>query len=51
VTFGEQCDEEQSFKVMDAALEQGVNFFDVAEMYPVSPPVMPLPLQQVNITN
>eukprot|EP00193_Tetraselmis_chui_P014633 CAMPEP_0177773678 /NCGR_PEP_ID=MMETSP0491_2-20121128/13013_1 /TAXON_ID=63592 /ORGANISM="Tetraselmis chuii, Strain PLY429" /LENGTH=297 /DNA_ID=CAMNT_0019291829 /DNA_START=154 /DNA_END=1044 /DNA_ORIENTATION=- len=37
MTFGEQCDEEQSFKVMDAALEQGVNFFDVAEMYPVPP--------------
>lgn len=37
VTFGEQCSEEESFKLMDIALEHGVNFFDVAEMYPVPP--------------
>jgi len=30
VTFGEQCGEEDAFKLMDLALENGVNFFDVA---------------------
>mmetsp|Transcript_33325 Transcript_33325/g.79032 ORF Transcript_33325/g.79032 Transcript_33325/m.79032 type:complete len:361 (-) Transcript_33325:36-1118(-) len=37
MTFGEQCCEEDAFKIMDAAFEKGVNFFDVAEMYPVPP--------------
>jgi len=37
MTFGEQCCEEDAFKLMDLALEHGVTFFDVAEMYPVPP--------------
>eukprot|EP00873_Tetraselmis_striata_P025623 jgi/Tetstr1/445887/TSEL_003525.t1 len=34
MTFGEQCSEEHAFKVMDAALEAGVNFFDVVPPKP-----------------
>ena len=34
MTFGVQCDEEQSFAIMDAAFEAGITFFDTADMYP-----------------
>ena len=37
MTFGEQADEATSFAIMDRAYEAGINFFDVAEMYPVPP--------------
>jgi aryl-alcohol dehydrogenase-like predicted oxidoreductase len=37
MTFGSQLDEAASFKVMDAAYEQGIDFFDSAEIYPVPP--------------
>tara|TARA_B100000686_G_C16747003_1_gene950071 strand:- start:92 stop:1282 length:1191 start_codon:yes stop_codon:yes gene_type:complete len=33
MTFGDQVNEENSFKQMDYAIDQGVNFFDTAEMY------------------
>jgi aryl-alcohol dehydrogenase-like predicted oxidoreductase len=35
--FGEQVDEATAFKIMDRALEHGINFFDTAEMYAVPP--------------
>lgn len=35
MTFGRDLNDEQAFAQMDYALEKGVNFFDVAEMYPV----------------
>ena len=35
MTFGEQNTEAEGHAQMDYALEQGVQFFDVAEMYPV----------------
>ncbi|WP_299777689.1 aldo/keto reductase [uncultured Formosa sp.] len=35
MTFGNQNTQEEGFKQMDYAVEQGVNFFDTAEMYPV----------------
>jgi aryl-alcohol dehydrogenase-like predicted oxidoreductase len=35
MTFGYQCDQQASFKIMDAALERGVNFVDTADVYPV----------------
>ena len=35
--FGEQVDEPTAFKIMDRALERGINFFDTAEMYAVPP--------------
>lgn len=37
MTFGEQADEKESFAIMDLAYDRGVDFFDVAEMYPVPP--------------
>jgi len=35
MTFGRQCDEAQSFAIMDTAFEGGVDFFDTADVYPV----------------
>jgi aryl-alcohol dehydrogenase-like predicted oxidoreductase len=35
MTWGVQNSEAEAFQQMDYALEQGVNFFDTAEMYPV----------------
>ncbi len=37
MTFGSTVDERESFAIMDAAYEQGVDFFDTAEIYPVPP--------------
>ena len=34
MTWGEQNSQEEGFEQMDYALDNGVNFFDVAEMYP-----------------
>ncbi|MEM6892526.1 MAG: aldo/keto reductase [Bacteroidota bacterium] len=35
MTFGRQNSEEQGHEQMDYALEQGINFFDTAELYPI----------------
>lgn len=37
MTFGTFTDEAEAFRQMDYALEQGVNFFDTAELYAVPP--------------
>lgn len=37
MTFGTQADKKEAFKIMDAAYERGINFFDTAELYPVPP--------------
>jgi aryl-alcohol dehydrogenase-like predicted oxidoreductase len=37
MTFGLQADEKESFAIMDAASEAGIDFFDTAEIYPVPP--------------
>ncbi len=37
MTWGEQNTLEEGFEQMDYALEQGINFFDTAEMYAVPP--------------
>lgn len=37
MTFGTQADRDTSFRIMDHALEQGVDFYDCAELYPVPP--------------
>ena len=34
MTWGEQNSQEEGFEQMDYALDQGINFFDAAEMYP-----------------
>ena len=33
MNFGTQTDEQQSFDIMDRALDQGINFFDTANVY------------------
>jgi aryl-alcohol dehydrogenase-like predicted oxidoreductase len=37
MTFGNQSDEKQAFRIMDMAYDAGVDFYDTAEMYPVPP--------------
>ena len=37
MTFGEQTSQKDSFKIMDFAFYQGINFIDIAEMYPIYP--------------
>ena len=37
MTFGLQADEAESFRIMDHAYDNGVNFLDAAEIYPVPP--------------
>lgn len=37
MTWGRQNTQDEGFKQMDYALEQGINFFDTAEMYAVPP--------------
>jgi len=37
MTWGEQNTEAEGHEQMDYAVSRGVNFFDVAEMYPISP--------------
>ncbi len=37
MTFGAQCDEKASFEILDKAYDNGIDFYDAAEMYPVPP--------------
>lgn len=37
MTFGTQTDEKEAFRILDASLDAGINFFDTAENYPVPP--------------
>lgn len=37
MTFGVQADQDQSHAILDRAFDAGVNFLDVAEIYPVPP--------------
>jgi aryl-alcohol dehydrogenase-like predicted oxidoreductase len=37
MTFGDQNIQKEAFEQLDYALDQGINSFDVAEMYPVPP--------------
>ncbi|HAC28898.1 MAG TPA: NADP(H)-dependent aldo-keto reductase [Marinobacter hydrocarbonoclasticus] len=37
MTWGEQNSEQEAFQQLDYAMEQGINFIDAAEMYPVPP--------------
>ncbi|EIC20010.1 NADP(H)-dependent aldo-keto reductase [Thiorhodovibrio frisius] len=37
MTFGEQNTEAEAFEQLDYALDQGINFIDTAELYPVPP--------------
>ena len=35
MTFGSQCDKEESFRILDKAVDAGIDFLDTAEVYPV----------------
>ncbi len=35
MNFGKQCDKKESFRIMDKAVDAGIDFFDTAEVYPV----------------
>ena len=37
MTFGEQNTQSEGFQQMDYAVDNGINFFDTAEIYPVMP--------------
>ena len=37
MTWGEQNTEKEAYEQLDYAIEAGINFIDVAEMYPVPP--------------
>src|SRR5216117_1947857 len=37
MTFAHQCDQRESFRIMDKAAAAGVNFIDTADVYPVPP--------------
>ena len=37
MTFGSQVDEAESFRILDASVDAGIDFFDTAENYPVPP--------------
>ena len=37
MTFGSQTDEAEAFRVLDRCFDEGINFYDTAEGYPVPP--------------
>lgn len=37
MTFGTSTSKSEAFKIMDAAYDAGINFYDTAELYPVPP--------------
>lgn len=37
MTFGSTTSKKEAFEIMDKAYDRGINFFDVAELYPVPP--------------
>ena len=37
MTFGSTTDKKEAFRILDAAYDAGVNFYDTAELYPVPP--------------
>lgn len=39
MTFGNQADEAEAFRILDACYDRGINFYDTAEGYPVPPDV------------
>ena len=37
MTFGSSTSKDEAFKILDKSYDRGINFFDTAELYPVSP--------------
>ena len=46
MTWGEQNSQEEAFEQMDFSLENGVNFWDTAELYAVPPKLKLLVIQR-----
>ena len=51
MTWGEQNTEEEGFEQMDYALENGVNFWDTAELYSIPPKEKTFGLTEIIIGN
>lgn len=39
MTFGSQTDEAEAFRILDRSFDEGINFYDTAEGYPVPPDI------------
>ena len=39
MTFGSQTDEAEAFRILDSSFDDGINFYDTAEGYPVPPDI------------
>jgi aryl-alcohol dehydrogenase-like predicted oxidoreductase len=39
MTFGSQTDEAEAFRILDRCFDEGINFYDTAEGYPVPPDI------------
>ena len=37
MTFGEQTKKKEAMRILDFAFQNGINYFDTAEMYPIYP--------------
>ena len=51
MTFGQQNSEDEAFEQLDYAVQEGINFIDVAEMYPVPPKAETQGMSEVIIGN
>ena len=51
MTFGDQNSESEAFRLLDYAVERGINFIDTAEIYPVMPQAKTQGLSETIIGN
>lgn len=49
MTFGDQNNESEAFRLLDYAVERGINFIDTAEIYPVMPQAVTHGLSEIII--
>lgn len=51
MTFGDQNNESEAFRLLDYAFDRGINFIDTAEIYPVMPQAATQGLSETIIGN
>lgn len=51
MTFGDQNNESEAFRLLDHAFDRGINFIDTAEIYPVKPQAATRGLSETIIGN
>lgn len=51
MTFGDQNNESEAFRLLDYAFDRGINFIDTAEIYPVKPQAATRGLSETIIGN